>query len=312
MLMTAAFADPSVQHLVLADRAVLTLDGEDRKAFLQGLISNEVHRVSTSHAIYTAFLTPQGKYLHDFFVGEDGGRLLIDCERQRAADLHRRLGLYKLRSRVTIGDSPDLVVVALPGLAAAAAIGLAAEPGRAAAFAGGIAFVDPRLPALGVRLILPAATAVASLDAAGFTATNDAAAYDRLRLGLGVPDGSRDMVAEKSLPLECGFDDLNGVDWKKGCYMGQELTARMRYRGLVKKRLLPMTVDGPLPPTGTLVFAGDREAGEIRSGRDGVALALLRLEFLPPTADVAVFSAGEARVTPIIPPWAKLPAAAAG
>lgn len=307
--MSAPCADSSA-YALLEDRAVISLSGEDGKEFLQGLISNDVRRVSAEQAIYGAMLTPQGKYLHDFFVAEAGDRLFIDCERRRAADLRRRLGLYKLRSKVAIAEEPSLAVVVLPGGEVAAKVGLPFEAGRAMAYAGGVAFVDPRLSALGVRMILPADDAAACLAAAGFAPAGPAG-YDRLRLELGVPDGSRDMVVEKSLPLECGFDDLNGVDWNKGCYMGQELTARMRYRGLVKKRLLPVTVEGPLPPPGTLVFSGDREAGEVRSGREGMALALLRLEHLPTAATPSELVAGDARVTPRIPLWVKLPAAAA-
>lgn len=292
---------------LLPARAIVALSGEDRATFIQGLISNDVLRVGDTAAIYAALLTPQGKYLHDFFIAEANGRLLIDCERERAADLRRRLSLYKLRSRVTIAEASDLAVAALWGDGAAATLGLTDAPGQARAFAGGVAFVDPRLPMLGLRAILPAADCVVALEAAGF-AVAAPLAYERQRLTLGLPDGSRDMTVEKSLPLECGLDDLNGIDWKKGCYMGQELTARMRYRGLVKKRMLPVRVEGPLPPPGTAVFAGEREAGEIRSGCDHLAVALLRLEFLQPAAATPL-TAGGARITPFIPPWARLPAA---
>ena len=130
---------------------------------------------------------------------------------------------------------------------------------------------------------------------------SDAAAYDRLRLSLGVPDGSRDLTIEKAILLESGFDELNGVDWQKGCYIGQELTARTKYRALIKKRLMPVTVDGPLPPPGTPVMAGDQEAGEMRSGRDGVGLALLRLEAV--TESKPLTAAG-AKLTPQKPAWA--------
>ncbi len=292
---------------LLPARAIVALSGEDRATFIQALISNDVLRVGDTAAIYAALLTPQGKYLHDFFIAEANGRLLIDCERERAADLRRRLSLYKLRSRVTIAEASDLAVAALWGDGAAATLGLTDVPGQARAFAGGVVFVDPRLPILGLRAILPAADCVTALEAAGF-AVADSLAYERQRLTLGLPDGSRDMMVEKSLPLECGLDDLNGIDWKKGCYMGQELTARMRYRGLVKKRMLPVRVEGPLPAPGTAVFAGEREAGEIRSGCDQLAVALLRLEFLQPAADTPL-TAGDARITPFIPPWARLPAA---
>jgi folate-binding protein YgfZ len=167
---------------------------------------------------------------------------------------------------------------------------------------GGVAFLDPRLPALGARALLPRGAAEDALRAAGFAAAalDD---YDCLRIGLGVPDGSRDLEVEKSLLLESGFDELNGLDWDKGCYMGQELTARTRYRGLVKKRLLPVEIDGPIPASGTPVLSGEREAGVLRSAVDGRGLALLRLERLDDNA--APLTAGEARLTVIRPDWAK-------
>ena len=306
--MSAPRADLTA-YALLEDRAVLSLGGEDRKTFLQGLVSNDVRRVSAEQAIYAALLTPQGKYLHDFLIVEENDSLLIDCERARIADLRRRLSLYKLRSQVEISEKPGLVVAVIPGVEAATLFGLPLEAGRAAAFAGGVAFVDPRLPALGVRVIMRAEGAANCLAAAGVTMA-DASIYDRLRVEWGIPDGSRDMIIEKSLPLECGFDDLNGIDWNKGCYMGQELTARMHYRALVKKRLLPVMVDGPLPAPGTPILSDDREAGEMRSGRDGAALAMLRLEHLPASGAASTLTAGSALITPRIPSWVKLPAAA--
>ena len=126
-------------------------------------------------------------------------------------------------------------------------------------------------------------------------------AHDRLRVSLGIPDGSRDMQVDKTVLLEAGFDELNGVDWDKGCYMGQELTARTKYRGLVKRRLMPVLVDGPMPAPGTPVMAGGREAGEIRSGAGNTALALIRLNMLESSNS---FVAGNVVVRPIKPDWA--------
>ena len=141
--------------------------------------------------------------------------------------------------------------------------------------------------------------AAAALEAAGFGPA-DLADYDRLRISQGVPDGSRDLEVEKSILLENGFDELHGVDWDKGCFMGQELTARTHYRALIKKRLMPVAIDGPAPAPGTPVLAGGKEAGIMRSAVDGLGLALLRLEFL----DAAPFTAGEAQLTPRKPDWA--------
>src|SRR5262249_3416018 len=126
--------------------------------------------------------------------------------------------------------------------------------------------------------------------------------YDRLRLSLGVPDGSRDLPVDRAILLENGFDELHGIDWQKGCYMGQELTARTRYRGLVRKRLLPVEVEGPLPAPGTPVMAGDKEVGQMRSGGDGLGLALLRLEHL----DAERLTARADRLKPPTPSWLRI------
>ena len=178
------------------------------------------------------------------------------------------------------------------------------EPGRAGPFLGGIVAIDPRLTALGTRAILPAEDLAARLTAAGF-AQADAADYDRHRLALGVPDGSRDLEIEKSLLLENNFEPLHGVDFDKGCYVGQELTARTKYRALIKKRLFKVTIDGPLPPPDTPVTLDGEDAGVLRSGRDGTALALLRLEQVAEAATKGrPLLAGAARLTPVKPDWA--------
>jgi len=289
---------------ILQGRAVLAVSGADRATFLQGLVSTDVTAVSESTAIHTAFLTAQGKYLHDFFIAALGESFLLDCEAARAEDLKKRLSMYRLRSKVTIDARPDLAVAAIYGASAAEALGLAGEAGAARRLDGGVAFVDPRLAAAGARAILPAESAEATLSAAGLAA-GTAEDYDQARLALGLPDGSRDLVPEKSILLENGFDELNGVDWEKGCFLGQELTARTHYRGLVKKRLMPVEIDGPLPAPGTLVMLGEKEAGEMRSGSDALGLALLRLEVVAAAAESGdALTAGEARLTPKKPAWA--------
>jgi folate-binding protein YgfZ len=194
-------------------------------------------------------------------------------------------------------------VAAVFGGDALAALDLPAEPGAARAFASGAAFVDPRLAALGARCILPVEGARAALAEAHLVETGFEA-YDRLRLGLGIADGSRDLVLEKSILLEAGFDELGGVDWNKGCYIGQELTARSKYRGLVKRRLMPVVIDGPAPAPGTVVFAEGRDVGEMRSGRDGRGLALLRIEA---AREDRRLTAGGAVIIPERPEWMRLP-----
>ncbi|HEV2675991.1 MAG TPA: folate-binding protein [Aliidongia sp.] len=281
-------------------RGLLLLTGEDRSTFLQGLVSNDVRKLSATTAIWAALLTPQGKYLHDFFIAARGDGWLIDGEGARIADLKRRLGMYKLRAKIVLEDVTDqFEVLQAWGADAGAPLGLA-EPGQAIERGDTVAFLDPRLGGLGLRLIAPRDTGAATLEALGYAPGNHAD-WDRLRLERGVPDGSRDMLLEKAILLENGFDELHGVAWDKGCYIGQELTARTKYRGLVKKRLMPIAVDGPLPEPGTLILRDGQEAGEVRSGRDGLALALVRLDAL----DAGPLTAGEATVRPRRPDWAR-------
>jgi folate-binding protein YgfZ len=288
----------------LGRRGLLTVSGEDCRAFLQGLISNDVNKADSTRAIYSGFLTAQGRFLHDFFVAEIGDVLYLDCERDRLDDLRRRLSLYKLRSKVTLAAADGaMTVVALFGPGTLAALGLPEQAGSAKPHAGGIVYVDPRLVGLGARAIVPK-DKVAAFEQAGFqSVTFDQ--YDALRLSLGIPDGSRDLPVEKALLLENGFDELNGVDWKKGCFVGQELTARMKYRLLTRKRLTPVRIEGPAPQPGTPVMLGDQEAGEMRSAQGTLGLALLRLELVE-EADKAgqPLTAGDSRVTPVKPAWA--------
>jgi folate-binding protein YgfZ len=286
-------------------RGVLEIAGDDRRDFLQGLITNDVMRLAPDRALYAALLTAQGRYLHDFSLVEHGETFLLDGEDARLADLTRRLNLYKLRSKVTLKPASERWEVSVAfGRDALAGLDLPAEAGRARELGGGIGFVDPRLATLGARLILPRGTGSAFLRDNGFVAAGPDA-YDRLRLSLGVPESGRDLMPEKSLLLESGFDELNGIDWNKGCYIGQELTARTKYRGLIKKRLMPVDVTGAMPDAGSLVMWGDDEAGEMRSGRDGIALALLRLDAVEKASAEVPLRAGEARLTAKKQDWAK-------
>jgi folate-binding protein YgfZ len=175
------------------------------------------------------------------------------------------------------------------------------RPGACRALDRGLAFVDPRLFGMGVRALLPERSARSILAALGLEEV-ERAAYERLRLHLGVPDGSRDLVIEKSTLLESRFEELNGVDFAKGCFVGQELTARMKYRGLVRKRLMPVTFDGAAPVPGTIIRLGGREAGEMRSSIDGHGLALLRLEQVAKAKESSSpLLAGETEIVPVAP-----------
>src|SRR5262249_37257324 len=289
-------------YLIAEQRGLVTVAGEDRTTFLQGLVSNDVRTVAADRAVYAALLSPQGRYLHDFFIAAIGETLYLDCEGARRDDLRRRLSIYRLRSKVALAEaSADFVVALLYGADLAARFGLGDEPGAARPWEGGVVYIDPRLPELGARAILPRAQAGELLARVGLV-PGEAADYDRLRLSPGVPDGSRDLPVEKAILLENGFDELHGIDWQKGCYMGQELTARTKYRGLVRKRLLPVEIEGPAPPAGTPVMAGDKEAGEMRSAAGDRGLAMLRPDSL---GDGVELRAGGARLTPHRPDWAR-------
>lgn len=264
----------------LAERGVVEITGEDRVSFLQGLVSNDVELVSPGHAVWAALLTPQGKWLADFFIVADGDRLLLDCEAAQAAMLVKHLSRYRLRARAALRDvSAEFAVHAAWG----------ETPPDA-----GLVVADPRLPEAGWRVLAP-------VPLPGIV---DAAAWHVHRIALGLPDGTQDMEADKTVLLEAGFDALQGVSWSKGCYMGQELTARTKYRGLLKRRLIPVAVDGEMPEAGTPIHANGREVGTLRSHAGSAALALLRLDAL---ASEMVLTAGDAVLTPRPPAWMSLP-----
>jgi folate-binding protein YgfZ len=299
---------PEASFALLDDRGVLAVSGADRRSFLQGLVSNDVEKVGPGQARFAALLTAQGKYLHDFMMIEFDEALWLEAEAGRLGDLRRRLSVYRLRARAELDEQPELTVAVVFGAGALAAMGLSEEPGAARPFGSGVAFVDPRLAALGARCILPSIDIRPALTGIGL-AESGFPAYDRLRIELGIPDGGRDLVPEKSILLEAGFDELNGVDWQKGCYIGQELTARTKYRGLIKKRLMPVEIDGPAPAPGAIVTADGREVGEMRSSRDGLGLALLRIE---PVIEGKQLKAGDTALVASKPGWMRLDDAVSG
>ena len=289
----------------LPARGVIEISGEDRVPFLQGLVSNDVTKAAANRAIYAALLTAQGRYLFDFFIIARGDALCMDAEASRLAELQRRLSMYKLRSKVSLSNASERFAVAAAwGDGTPQALGLGPDSNAAKEFAGGVAYLDPRLAALGARFLLPREN-IDAVGQAGFAAS-DVGSYDRHRLALGVPDGARDLVPDKALLMESGFDELNGIDWQKGCYMGQELTARMKYRALVKKRLLPVTIEGGDAAPGTAITQDGSEAGEMLSARDGRGLALLRLDAVAAAQKSgADLKAGAALIKPERPGWMK-------
>ena len=274
---------------IAEERAVLRVSGADRIDFLQGIVSNDVAKAGENRGVWAAFLTPQGKYLHDFFLASDGKSILLDCERARADDLRKRLRRYTLRSDARVEAAGDLVV-ALTSADPAPASGIAA------------CFLDPRHRDARYRLIGTRGTLEQVMAAAGL-APADPLEWDRHRLALGLPDGSRDMEVERSTLAEGNIDLLGGIDWEKGCWMGQEVTARMHYRGLAKRRLAPMRADGPVPPRGAAVERDGRPVGECRSSAGDLVMVLARTEVIDEAE--AGLRSGETRLHPAAPDWLK-------
>jgi folate-binding protein YgfZ len=293
-------------YVVLPERGLVALRGQDARGLLQGVISSDVERVTPALTSYGALLTPQGKYLFDFVILQIGDALLLDTERARIDDLLRRLLMYRLRAKAEIEDrSADFEVAALLGDDVAARFDLPEQVGAARALNDGVVMIDPRLAELGGRAVLPRSHSAAVFEGLGL-ASLPSPVYEQARLALGVPDGSRDLVVDRSTLLESGFEELHGVDFQKGCFVGQELTARMKYRGLVRKRLMPVVFEGPPPAPGTPIRLAGKDAGEMRSSVDGHGLALLRLEQVARAAkDGVPLLADATEVIPHKPDWAR-------
>ena len=240
-----------MRYAELPGRAVIALDGADWRTFLQGLVTQDVETLSAGEIRFAALLTPQGRVLYDLFVVGTADGCLIDCAAKDRDALIQKLTMYRLRAKVGIAPA---------GLTVSAAWGGPTPAGWAD---------DPRLPSLGSRGY--GAQSLPEWQAA------DEAAYLSHCRSLGVP-GPADWGSDTTYPIEANFDLLQGVDFKKGCFVGQETTSRMKRRGTIKNRMAPITFDGPPPEHGTEVLAGDLRAGVVLSGEARMAMALLRID----------------------------------
>jgi folate-binding protein YgfZ len=219
----------------LTNRNIIEISGIDRKKFIQGLITNDVEKASESNLIYSAMLNAQGRFLYDFFIFDDGEKLVLDCFAERRDEILKKLNLYKLRSQVEIKKNDDLKV-------------LFNQESKG--------FADPRNPELGYRLY----------SSASKTANEDSKLeYDFSRISLKIPESEQDLTYEKSFILEFGFDDLNAVDYKKGCYVGQELTARTHYRGEIRKKIFHVKLDAEKIEKNSEIYCEGKSAGLILS-----------------------------------------------
>jgi folate-binding protein YgfZ len=251
---------------LLGDRGVIEVGGADATSFLQRLITNSVLNIPKGEGRYAGLLTPQGKLLFDFFVvplpqGQDVG-YLIDCAGEQTADLVKRLNLHKMRAKIAIEDkSKKFAVAAIFG-------------GKVAAGLEGVFYRDTRAPHMGVRAIVPRGGALAKLDRA------EASRYEAHRITQGVPKGGVDFRYGDAFVHDVNFDLMNGVDFKKGCYVGQEVVARVHYRNSARKRIVKIHFEGPAPAQGTQITAGETNIGQVGSTADGEGLAMVRLDRL--------------------------------
>jgi tRNA-modifying protein YgfZ len=281
---------------LLADRGVVKIAGEEARSFLHGLVSSDILELKPGAARFCALLTPQGKIIADFIATEaparDGGGFFLDVPRERVKTLVDRLNLYKLRSHVMVEDLSEILAV------------LAVWGGTVTTAFAGLAYPDPRLPALGMRVMLPPHRAGAAAADLGATLV-EADAYDAHRIALGVPRGGVDFGYGEAFPHEADMDQLGGIDFAKGCYVGQEVVSRMQHRGSARTRTVAIGYAGAAPQTGIAITAGERQVGTMGSAAGGRGLALLRLDRV-----AEAFSRGEelfagtVPVRPIKPDWA--------
>lgn len=252
----------------LADRGVIRLSGAGTRAFLQGLVTCDMDRVTPDTAAYGALLSPQGKILSDFFIVENGDGFMMDAPLALTADLAKRLSFYRLRAKIIIEiESGGLSLDTQSDNDMTLAASWGEDPALPGAVAG---FADPRAPVLGTRSIAPRRV---TQGLPGYES-----AYEARRIEAGVPRGGADFAYGETFPHEANLDRLHGVDFAKGCFIGQEVVARVEHRGTARKRVARVTFKGPLLAPGTKVMAGETEIGSIGSSYFGHALAMLRLD----------------------------------
>lgn len=258
------------------DRALIRVSGPEARTFLNNVLTQSLEGLDADRVRYAALLTPQGKVLADMFVWPEGDGVLLELDPSRGADVVRRLTMYKLRAQATLEDVTSVALYA---------------PER---FEGAVA--DPRFPggALGWRAV-----------AARGEYADGAAAYEAHRLAVGAPELARDAAADEVFALEALLEELNGVDFQKGCFIGQENVSRMKRRATTRKKFCPVIFEGDAPPYGAAVTAGAAVLGEIRTGAPGRAIAFLRLDRALATAEPLTAEGRPVRLA--APDWLALP-----
>jgi folate-binding protein YgfZ len=260
----------------LPDRGVIKVAGEDARNFLNGLITTDLDKLKPGLGRFGALLTPQGKIIVDFLITEapagHGGGFLIDCPKALAEGLATKLKFYKLRAKVTVENLDLGVLAAWDGK-------LAAQPD--------LAFADPRNDALGHRILIPEDLKQKLSDLIGAELV-DAAEYEAHRIALGVPRGGLDFMYSDAFPHETNMDRLAGVDFDKGCYVGQEVVSRMQHRGTARTRSVKVLLDDLSPEAGVSVMAGDKPVGTMGSSAQGKGIALVRIDRVADAIDAGL------------------------
>ena len=279
---------------LLPDRGVIKVIGDDARKFLHGLVTADVLGIAPGTARFCALLTPQGKIIADFFVTEapqaEGGGFFLDNPRALAVTLVEKLNLYKLRAKILIEDLTEI-------------LGVLVVWDGAGTTTQGLSFADPRLPALGFRVMISphrAAMAASEVGAALVSAED----YEAHRIALGVPCGGLDFAYGDAFPHEADMDQLGGVDFAKGCYVGQEVVSRIDHRGIARTRAVALRYDGATPESGVPITAGERQVGTMGSAARGRGIALIRLDRVA-EADPESLTAGGIPLRLIKPDWAR-------
>jgi len=280
---------------LLPDRGVVKVAGADARTFLNGLFTTDVAQMTPAAAKFAALLTPQGKVIVDCIVAEapavDGGGFFLDCPKALAQDFMRKLNFYKLRAKVIVEDLSEM-------------LGVMAVWDGTGDTEYGLVYSDPRVPALGQRVMLPPHLAQKAADELGAQVV-DASEYEAHRIALGVPRGGLDFMYGDAFPHETDMDQLNGVDFGKGCYVGQEVVSRMEHRGNARTRIVSFTTEHHSPDVGIPVMAGEKQVGTTGSAAGQRGLAMLRLDrYADALAAGTPITAGGIALQPTKPEWA--------
>lgn len=281
---------------LLPDRGVVKVVGADARTFLNGLLTTDVAQMTPAAAKFAALLTPQGKVIVDCIVAEvpaeDGGGFFLDCPKALALDFMRKLNFYKLRAKVIVEDLSEM-------------LGVMAVWDGAGDTEYGLVYSDPRVPALGQRVMLPPHLAQKAAEELGAQIV-DASEYEAHRIALGVPRGGLDFMYGDAFPHEIDMDQLNGIDFGKGCYVGQEVVSRMEHRGTARTRIVPYSTEVHSPDVGVAVMAGEKQVGTTGSAAGPRGLAMLRLDrYADALAAGTPITAGGIALQPNKPQWAR-------